>query len=80
MKDIEAYPTSHGHKESIHAVVKCDYCSMVWNRDVNAARNMRYLFIYMAMHGNERSEAFRKPTNTIPTNADDPIRVETSML
>jgi hypothetical protein len=47
---------------------------------VNAARNMRYLFIYMAMHGNERSEAFRKPTNTIPTNADDPIRVETSML
>jgi hypothetical protein len=34
---------------------------------------MRYLFIYMAMHGNESLEAFRRPTNTIPINAEDPI-------
>jgi hypothetical protein len=47
---------------------------------VNADRNMRYLFLYMAMHGNQRSEAFRRPTNTIPTKAEDPIREETSML
>jgi transposase len=80
MKDVEEYPNSYGHKERIHAVLKCDYCSAVWNRDVNAARNMRYLFIYMAMHGNESLEAFRRPTNTIPTNAEDPIGEEASML
>ena len=33
----------------------------------------------VAMHGNERPEAFRRPTNTIPTMAEDPIG-ETSML
>lgn len=80
MKNVEERPSFHGHKERIHAVVKCDYCSTVWNRDVNAARNMRYLFIYMAMHGNERPEAFRRPTNTTPTNAEDPIGEEASML
>jgi hypothetical protein len=47
---------------------------------VNAARNMRYLFIHMAMHGNQRPEAFRRPTNTIPTNAEDPIGEEASTL
>jgi hypothetical protein len=34
----------------------------------------------MAMHGNERSEAFRRPTNTIPTNAEDLIGGEANML
>jgi transposase len=77
-KNVEERPSSHGHKERIHAVVKCDYCSTVWSRDVNAAGNMRYL-IY-GMHGNERPEASRRPRNTIPINAEDSIEEKASML
>jgi hypothetical protein len=36
--------------------------------------------IYMAMHGNVRPEAFRRPTNTVPINAEDPIGKEANML
>jgi hypothetical protein len=32
---------------------------MVWNRDVNAARNMRHIFIHMEENAGERPEAFR---------------------
>jgi transposase len=55
MKNVEEHPSSLGHKENIHDVVKCYYCATVWNRDVNAARNMRYLFIHMAMHGKRKT-------------------------
>jgi hypothetical protein len=29
MKNVEERPCADGHKERIHAVVKCDYCSTV---------------------------------------------------
>jgi hypothetical protein len=32
------------------------------------------------IHGNERPEDFRWPTNTIPVNAEDPTEDEASML
>jgi hypothetical protein len=34
----------------------------------------------MAMHGNGRPEAFRRSKNTIPTNAEDSIEEEASVL
>lgn len=34
-------------------------CRRFWNRDVNAARNMRHVFIFMNSHNGERPEAFK---------------------
>jgi hypothetical protein len=58
--------TTAGSK--IHAVLKCSSCSTVWNRDVMAAKNILYIFQYMALHNNERPEPFKR---RISTNAED---------
>ena len=34
-------------------------CETVWNRDVNAARNIRQVFLHMIQHGNHRPEGFK---------------------
>jgi Putative transposase DNA-binding domain len=47
-----------------HAVLKCTSCSTVWNRDVMAAKNILYIFQYMATHNNERPRPFKRPNST----------------
>ena len=54
-------------KSNIHAVLKCTSCSTVWNRDEMAAKNIRFIFEYMAAHNDERPEIFRRP----PSNAEE---------
>ena len=51
---------------SLHAVLKCkkccpasngdvtEYYPTLWNRDVNASRNLRMIAMYMASHNNQR--------------------------
>lgn len=81
MKNVEDRPGAGGHKERIHALVKCDHCSTVWNKDVNGARNMRNLFIYMAMNGNERPIAFvDQPLQHQPMPKTSPWEGEASIL
>lgn len=54
-------------QSNIHAVLKCTSCSVVWNRDEMAAKNIRYLFEYMATHNDERPHVFTRPS----TNAEE---------
>jgi hypothetical protein len=72
--------SQNGNK--IHTVLKCTSCSTVWNRDVMAARNIRSIFMSMAMNNDERPIRFRRPVNTTtPTiNAEEPPRGEATSL
>ena len=77
--NLEAYPKSNllsnvsnqtppnNQKRTIHAILKCTSCRTVWNRDKMAAKNIRFVFQYMATHNDERPAAFARP----PTNAED---------
>ena len=44
-----------------YRVQRCNRCSMYWNRDVNAARNMRALFVYEQENHNQRMLQFERP-------------------
>ena len=50
-----------GASGEIHGVRWCPECRKLWNRDVNAARNMRQVFLHMLAHGLSRPEGFRHP-------------------
>lgn len=53
--------TEEWHRKAIWAVQVCQDCAVVWNRDVNASRNM--LAIFMSLNENGvRPPAFRRPT------------------
>ena len=44
----------------------CKRCHKLWNRDVNASRNIRDIFMYMHRMGGERPRIFRRrPTNNV---------------
>jgi len=62
LKDRSMSPNAPGAK--IHAVLKCTSCSTVWNRDVMAAKNILYIFLYMALNNNERPDSFKRPQST----------------
>jgi hypothetical protein len=51
--------------QKIHAVLKCTSYNKVWNRDVMTAKNMRHIFIYMALNNNKRPDPFMRPDTTI---------------
>jgi len=45
---------------SLHSVRYCQMCHTVWNRDVNAARNIAWVFWWMRTHGGCRPVGFRR--------------------
>jgi transposase len=47
----------------VHGVLKCKNCSTVWNRDELAAKNIRHVFLYMAVHNNRRPPNFERSEN-----------------
>ena len=52
-------PTDNGLPgSSLHAVLSCKNCATVWNRDVNAARNLRFIALHMAANENKVPEVF----------------------
>lgn len=48
---------------SLHAVVKCKNCSTVWNRDINASRNLFHIAVHCASHQDQVPPAFRRPND-----------------
>ncbi|KAK9389697.1 hypothetical protein V1515DRAFT_642597 [Lipomyces mesembrius] len=44
---------------SLHPVLYCNKCHTVWNRDVNAARNIAWIFWWMRVHSGQRPPGFR---------------------
>ena len=49
-------------QQRIWAVTRCTGCGAVWNRDVNAARNMRHIVVARISNpAAERPAAFRRP-------------------
>jgi hypothetical protein len=42
-------------------VQRCNNCGVYWNRDVNAARNMRALYVYQRDNNGARIPAFERP-------------------
>jgi hypothetical protein len=56
--------------DSLHAVLKCKSCCTVWNRDVNASRNLHHIALYMAANGNQRPTEFSRlpPPQSIDTS------------
>ena len=41
-------------REAIRGVKQCFQCNMIWHRDLNAARNMAILFVYLRYHALKR--------------------------
>lgn len=48
-------------KEGLHAVLRCQDCDIIWNRDENASANIRDMLFHMVRNRNERPNAFRIP-------------------
>jgi hypothetical protein len=44
----------------VHAIVICPHCNMTWHRDVNAARNIAYMFWWQRTHAGEMPPRFRR--------------------
>lgn len=47
-----------GEKGSLHGVRECRLCRVRWNRDINSARNMLYLFWYQLGMSGERPATY----------------------
>ena len=52
--------------DSLHAVLRCKSCDTVWNRDVNAARNIRHIALHMATNENEVPKVFQRLSGSNP--------------
>ena len=54
---------ANGHAgRSLYAVKRCKVCRTIWNRDVNAARNIGLVFWWLRSHGGSRPPGFRRIT------------------
>ncbi|KAK9315007.1 hypothetical protein V1524DRAFT_476985 [Lipomyces starkeyi] len=45
---------------SLHPVLFCNKCHTVWNRDMDAARNIAWIFWWMRVHNGRRPPGFRR--------------------
>ena len=55
------YDAKKGRKgPALYAVRQCKYCRTIWNRDVNAARNIGFVFWWLRTHGGVRPPGFRR--------------------
>ncbi|KAK9359735.1 hypothetical protein V1504DRAFT_476706 [Lipomyces starkeyi] len=58
---IHGQRNANGDKgPSLHPVLSCNKCHTVWNRDVNAARNIAWIFWSMRVHSGRRPPGFRR--------------------
>ncbi|KAK9491579.1 hypothetical protein V1508DRAFT_203853 [Lipomyces doorenjongii] len=58
---IHAQRNANGDKgPSLHPVLFCNKCHTVWNRDVNAARNIAWIFWWLRVHSGGRPPGFRR--------------------
>ncbi|KAG2206160.1 hypothetical protein INT47_003809 [Mucor saturninus] len=50
-------------KRRVHSVLKCNNnsCNIVWNRDINAAKNIFDIIMFAAHNNNRRPPAFERP-------------------
>ncbi|ORE13652.1 hypothetical protein BCV71DRAFT_277620 [Rhizopus microsporus] len=55
--------TTMSSKRRVHAMLECNNssCNIVWNRDVNAAKNIFDVFIFAAEQENKKHPAFERP-------------------
>ena len=52
LKKVRGQKDASGRKgRKLHAILFCHKCRTMWNRDVNAARNIAMMFLYMRMNG-----------------------------
>ena len=58
-RDVRGKVDGTLNKRDIHGVRWCSQCKTTWNRDVNSARSMRQVFLWMLNHGLVRPEPFR---------------------
>ena len=64
-------------KPTVYAVLRCTSCRIIWNRDELAAKNILYVFQYMATHNDERPDPFKRPADNAeedrgPVGGEDP--------
>ncbi|KAK9433214.1 hypothetical protein V1505DRAFT_363489 [Lipomyces doorenjongii] len=58
---IRAQRNANGDKgPSLHPVLFCNKCHTVWNRDVNAARKIAWIFWWLRVHSGGRPPGFRR--------------------
>ena len=58
-RDVPGKQVGKFKKRDIHGVRWCSQCETTWNRDVNSARSMRQVFLWMLTHDLVRPEPFR---------------------
>ena len=47
--------------DRVHATLICPKCRAIWNRDVNAARNIAYMFWWQRVHAGAKPPRFCPP-------------------
>lgn len=48
--------------DRVHATLICPKCRVIWNRDVNAARNIAYMFWWQRVHAGAKPPRFCRPS------------------
>lgn len=68
LKKIYAKDVKGGQSHSIFALKACPACQTIWNRDVNAARNMLAIFLFMQRHQGQRPAPFFDKPKPVESN------------
>src|ERR1700733_494952 len=75
----DPFPAQPGSIQKSHFVRRCTVCRTIWNRDVNASRNMVYLALHK-VYGLDRPVLFSSRLAEAPIVRDRDIDNITSMI
>jgi hypothetical protein len=75
----DPFPAQPGSIQKSHFVRRCTLCRTIWNRDVNASRNMVYLALHK-VYGVDRPVLFSSRLAQAPIVRDEDIDNITSMI